>query len=135
VFALLLSASVAVSGCNRIAATITCDNLRLLHVGMTDTQVARVLGPPIQAAYLGPNVHTTLGFDFESAYHRDSLAIGPMTVPSEYRAFLRFKDHHLLLATVSKRFPVFGTDHTLFALDKDGVSESPDFKTTFCGDR
>jgi hypothetical protein len=120
--------------CNRAAPTITCQSVRQLRFGMKQGEVQEILGAPLGRGEICCPSWSTVPRDVTWAYHRNVFALGrtSLEIPSTIRVFVDFKGDRMVLATVSKRFPYFGNEHTLFVVDKNGVHENQSFREAFC---
>jgi SmpA/OmlA family protein len=117
------------SACSRVAPSVNCEALRQLNLGMNEAQVAKILGPPMEVSIRPSQVTFMPERDLTWAYHRGWFS---GNIPSPIKVFVDFKDHKLVLASISRRFPVVGEDHTLFELSERGKRESEEFQRTYC---
>jgi hypothetical protein len=93
---------------------------------MNEAQVEEILGRPVSAWSIQSRPTTSPQRDLGWAYHRSGK------VPSTTMAFVYFNNHRLVLAFLSRKFPVLGDEHVLFALNDHGERESEEFKRTYC---
>jgi hypothetical protein len=119
-----------VAACNRVAPTVSCQGLRQLRFGMSETEVEQALGPPLKVSRVCCAINLDVPADVAWVYHEGSLSSGRVSIywPSTTRISVSFQDGRMLLASVSKRIYPFGDEHTLFVVDKNEVRETKGFR-------
>ncbi len=120
-----LTVAVAVIGAMMLGwcrSSFPCEGIRNLRVGMTETQVRQLLGPPAYAHSVtgvsGQQIPFDLGWDYD---HR----------PSMFWLSVRFNNGRLVLADAGRR-RFLDDDQTLFYVTAKEKYESARFNELFC---